>query len=648
MRIKLRKSEKKKFSRRMQKKMVVSFGIVSIAMIGLIGRLMYIEYTSGDKYEKIVLSQQEYDSKTIPYQRGNIVDSKGTILATSIDVYNVILDCKVLNQNKDEIDATVNALVTVFPDLTSEQLHQYLTETPDSQYVVLEKKLNYDKVQPFVEMQDDDENYPNINNDAVWFEKEYQREYPYGNLAASVIGFASSGNVGTIGLENYYNNTLNGVNGREYGYLNTDNNFEKTIKDATDGNNIVSTIDVNMQSIVEQKILDFNQANANTYRANEDGSKHTAAIVMDPNTGEILAMANYPTFDLNNPRDLSAYYSEDELIAMTEEEKMDILNSIWENFCVTYTYEPGSTAKPFTVATGLETGTIFEGDTFYCDGGEPFNGRTIHCVSRVGHGMETLQTSLMDSCNDALMQMSYRIGTENFIKYQNIFGFGLRTNVDLPGETRTDTLIYNETNMKPVDLATNAFGQNFNTTMIQLGSAFCSLINGGNYYQPRVIKEIQDAKGNVVQTISPTVLKQTISQETSDTVRGYLEAVVGEGTGGGAKVEGYSMGGKTGTAEKLPRGNDNYLVSFIGFAPADEPQVVVYVIVDEPNVESQSHSSYAQAIAKEIFTEILPYMNIYPDEGDNAVQPDPNAEEVVEDGIFEGNEDPIELTPAGE
>ena len=202
----------------MQKKLIVMFLVVTVLLVGLIGRLMYIEYTSGDKYEKIVLSQQEYDSRIIPYQRGDIVDTKGTILATSVDVYNVILDCKVLNQNKDDIEPTILALTTCFPDLKAEDIRQKLTENAASQYVVLLKKLPYDTIQPFVEMQGDDKNYPNVNSDAVWFEKEYIRNYPYGSLAASLIGFVSGGNVGTIGMENYYNSTLNGINGRQYGY----------------------------------------------------------------------------------------------------------------------------------------------------------------------------------------------------------------------------------------------------------------------------------------------------------------------------------------------------------------------------------------------------------------------------------------------
>ena len=249
-----------------------------------------------------------------------------------------------------------------------------------------------------------------------------------------------------------------------------------------------------------------------------------------------------------------------------------------------------------------------------CDGSEVVGGHTIHCVNRSGHGVETIKDALMDSCNDALMQMSYAIGPENFCKYQQVFNFGLKTNIDLPGEARTSDVIYHLSDMNATALATNAFGQNFNVTMIQLISAYSSIVNGGSYYQPHVVNKITDENGNTVKTIEPTLLKQTVSKETSETISSYLEATVSEGTAKTAKVDGYSMCGKTGTAQKLPRSERNYLVSFIGSVPAKDPKVVAYVVVDQPNSESQPHRTFAQNIAREILEEVLPYMNVYPDE----------------------------------
>ena len=611
-----------KFNKKMQKKLVVLFVIIALLLLGLIVRLMYIEHTSGKKYEKKVLSQQKYDSTVIPYQRGNITDCKGTILATSVDVYNVILDCKVLNSDSADIGPTIDALITCFPQLNETDLRNLITDKPKSQYNVLAKKLSYEEIRAFEDKQaaekeasdkksGDAEKKGKING--VWFEKEYQREYPYGSLASAVVGFTTSGNLGMNGVENSYNSVLNGTNGREYGYLNSDSNFEKTVIDAQNGNDVTLTIDANIQKIVEDKIAAFEEEYRDAAREGA-GSKHVGVIVMNPQNAEVLAMANYPNYDSSNPRDLSAYYTQEEIDAMDDDAELDALNQLWSNFCITYTYEPGSTVKPFTVACGLDTGTLDPNRTFICDGYETISGHDIHCVNTNGHGLETVEDALKNSCNDALMQMSYDIGPENFSKYQQIFGFGTKTNIDLPGEARTDSLIYTEDQLSTINLATNSFGQNFNVTMIQVASAFCSIINGGNYYQPHVVKKITDENGNVIQEDNGTLLKKTVSSSTSELLKQYLYATVSDGTGKYAKVPGYSMGGKTGTAQKLPRGQGNYLVSFIGFAPVDNPQLLVYVVVDEPNAEEEFHSTFAQEIAKGIFEETLPYLNIYPDE----------------------------------
>ena len=619
------KKPNRKLSRGMRKKLIVLFTLLTVCLCALIGRLMYINYTSGEKYEKKVLSMQSYDSVTIPYQRGDIVDRNGTVLATSVAVYNVIMDCSVMTSEskvdgekvQKYLEPTIEALVECFPELDKGTLYEYATERSDSKYIVLLKKLPYEKIQPFVQLQealDEDGKKVNPNIKGVWFEKEYQRRYPFDSLASSVLGFVSSGNVGTVGLENFYNDTLNGINGREYGYLNSESDFEKTVIAPQDGNTLVTTIDANIQSVVEKKILEFNAAYTNNHRDGA-GSINTAVIVMNPNTGAVLAMAEYPTFDLNNPRDVSGLFTEAELENVSAEAQMDALNQLWRNFCVSETYEPGSVQKPFTIAGGLETGKLNTNMSFLCDGHETISGSTIGCVNRNGHGMETLETSLMDSCNDALMQMSTNyIGISDFTKYQSAFGFGQKTGIDLPGEAYTASLVYTEENMKTIDLATNSFGQNYNCTMIQVASAFSSLVNGGTYYQPYMVSKVLGADGGTISVTDPMVLKQTVSKSTSEILKKYMYNTVTSGTGSTAKVDGYSLGGKTGTAEKQPRNQGNYLVSFIGFAPYDNPELVIYCIVDEPNTEDQPHSYYAQNIVREILEEIFPYMNIYPDE----------------------------------
>ena len=634
-----------KFSRKMRSKLMLLFAIVVLLMFGLIGNLMYIIYTSGEKYEKKVLSLQSYDSTTIPYQRGDIVDCNGTILATSVAVYNVILDCSVMTDKEEYIDPTIQALVECFPDLDSNTLYSYARERKDSKYIVLEKKLSYDLIQPFVELQeavDEKGNKVNPNIKGVWFEKEYQRTYPYGSLAGSVIGFTSAGDVGTTGLENYYNDILNGVNGREYGYLNSDNDFEKTVIPAQDGYNIVATIDENVQAIVEAKIREFAESYRD-YAREGAGAEEIAVVIMNPNTGEILAMAQYPDFDLNNPRDLSKYYTQEQLSEMSDDEVYRALNSLWRSYAVSETYEPGSVQKPFTVACGLETGTLTTDMTFLCDGFEEIGDYRIHCVNRTGHGMETVEGSIMDSCNDALMQMSYLIGPENFSDMQAIMGFGQKTGIDLPGEAYTASLIYGS-DMSKIDLATNSFGQNFNCTMVQMTSAFCSLINGGTYYQPHVVSKITDANGNTVSTITPTVLKQTMSEGTCDIIKEYMYHTVSEGTGKTAKVDGYSMGGKTGTAqmydeETHKRKEKCYLVSFMGFVPYENPELVIYCVIDQPNSDDQAHSSYAQNVVREILEEVLPYLHIYPDEELTGMNSDKT---ITGTEVIERNEPPAE------
>ena len=604
-----RRKKPKKLLRRMHNKLYIVFGVLCILFVALIFRLMYIEYTSGEKYEKIVLSQQEYDSTIIPYKRGDIVDSKGTVLATSVDVYNVILDSKVLHANEEKISSTIAYLTQCFPEITADQVNQEITDNPDREYTVLAKHVSYEEKAAFEALMNGEDTKDQIAG--IWFEKEYTRTYPYNSLASAMIGFANA-TTGVIGLENQYNDTLNGTNGRSYGYLNADSNLEQTVIEPENGYSLVATIDTNIQSIVESAILQANEEMKQETEGQATGSNNTAVLVMDPQNGDVLAMASYPNFDLNNPKDLSAYFTEEELAGMSDEDKMNQLNKLWQNYTISNTFEPGSTFKPFTEAMGLDSGSLRGDETYICDGSEWVSGHEIHCVNRSGHGTEDLRGALRDSCNDALMQMGRAIGPANFAKYSREYGFGQKTGIDLPGEASTASLIFSEEQLARTEsnLAVSSFGQGFNVTMIQLASSFCSLINGGNIYQPHVVKKIVDGSGNTVQEISPVVTKETVSQEVSDTLRDYMYTVVSEGTGAKAAVEGYAIGGKTGTAEKVPRGSGNYVVSFIGFAPVDDPQVVVYVVVDEPHVADQSHCSQSSYIAKNIFSQILPYMNI--------------------------------------
>ncbi len=588
----------------MQKKLVSLFLAIVLAFVILVLRITYINASSGSSYTKVVLDQQQYNSRIIPFKRRDIVDRNGTKIATSERVYNVILDVAAMLSDKDNVEPTIRVLNECF-GIEEEKVRKVIEETPSSRYSILLKGVDYETSQRFEEIDGDNENYPNVAG--IWLEDDYIRRYPYNTLASDVIGFTVNGNLGSNGIEAAYNSILNGADGREYGYLDEDSTFERTVKEPNNGNTVVSTIDLQVQSIVEKHILAFNETYKNGFVTGE-GSKTTAVIVMNPQNGEILAEASYPNYDLNHPRDLTKYYTEEEIAAMSDEEKLEKYNQLWNNFCVSEFYEPGSTFKPFTIAAGLETGALTGEESYVCGGMLHIGDHDIHCSHREGHGSQSLKRSLENSCNVALMYIGQAIGKEEFCRYQKVFGFGEYTGIDLPGEALG--LLYDVKDMDPASLATNAFGQNFNVTMTQLSAAFCALINGGDYYKPHVVRQIWDENGNLIENKNPVLLKRTISKETSDIVKDYMLGVVQEGTGTKAAVEGYDVGGKTGTAEKQPRGNKKYLVSFIGYAPQENPEVVVYAVIDEPNVAEQASSAYAMQLASDIMKDIFPYLGI--------------------------------------
>jgi stage V sporulation protein D (sporulation-specific penicillin-binding protein) len=472
------------------------------------------------------------------------------------------------------------------------------------------KKLTYDEIKDFKDFAENNANGEAKNVKGVWFEDEYERFYPYKSLACHAIGFTVSGNVGQGGLEGYYNDELNGTNGREYGYLTQDMTLERTTKAPINGYNVISTIDANAQNIVEKKINNF---------MNQTGAKNVSVLVMDPNSGEVLAMANSNSYDLNEPYEDSAiaYQFEsgesgsisEQIKALSDDERLEHLNQAWRNFIISDGFEPGSTYKTFTIAGALEDGVLNGDEEFFCGGKLTVADADIHCHNHEGHGQVSVEKALTQSCNVALMQIAQAEGRKTFSKYQDVFGFGQSTHIDLSGEAYG--LIYKEDKLNPVELATASFGQGLTVTMMQVGTAFCSVINGGDYYEPHLAKQIVDENGGVIKNIEPTILRKTVSSETSVFMRNALAEVVSNGTARKAQVEGYTIGGKTGTAEKLPRGNGKYLLSFIGFAPVENPQVVVYVTVDEPHVEDQASSGLGTIIAQSIFEELLPYMNIY-------------------------------------
>ena len=610
-------------------KLVWLFGMVVLAFVGLGIRITVINASQGNQYSKQVLSQsqQKYDSRVIPFKRGDITDRNGVVLATSEKVYKVILDCKVVNTKEEYVEPTIKALVDVM-GLDEETVRKKLEDetTKDSQYQILQSNVSINQKKAFEDYTDvsgeeakekltKEEIAERSNIKGVWFEEDYRRVYPLNSTASHLVGFTYTGNSADWGIEGYYSSTLNGVNGRQFGYYNSDADVEQNIIDPINGNSVESTIDLNIQQVVEKYISNFMDGMANGPRGAE-GAANVGVIVANPKNGEILAMATDNPYDLNNPRDLTSYYSQDEINGMDNDTMLENLYGIWKNYCISDAFEPGSTVKPLTIGAALDADVVQPSDTFVCDGYQMFGGTRIRCAIYPGaHGTETLSDLIKHSCNDGLMQIGALLGSEEFLKYQKIFNFGATTGIDLPGEATG--ILHTEESLSSgsTELASASFGQGYTCTMIQEIAAICSVINGGYYYQPHVVSKILNEDGDVIKDVQPVVTKQTVSSDVSALIRQYMGTVMeSDGTGAAAKVDGYSMGGKTGTAQKYPREEKKYLVSFIGFAPLDDPQVVVYVVVDEPNTEYQADSLYAQYIYKGVMTEILPYLNIFQDE----------------------------------
>jgi len=636
----------------MQGKLVILLILVLLAFAGLCLKLIFIVKDDGDQYKRQVLRQQKYESTTIPFKRGEILDAKGNKLASSEKVYNLIIDTRNMREKPENVDVTLNALKACFPTIDLTEIRAYMSSHENSMYYVVEKQLSYDQVKAFEKKKSDiktakaeqlKKNKEEKKKDnttevkigevaGVWFEEEYKRVYPNNDLASDIIGFVGKDNSGSYGLEEYYNDVLNGSDGRQYGYLNEEETLERTTIPATDGYSVVTTIDANIQQIIEKYLYQFNEDNKNAAR-DGNGANNLGCIIMDVDTGAILGMASYPNFNLNDPTDISRLIGSKKVEADgkipydavvltesnieeelgTEEEKKMNLNNLWKNFCISTTYEPGSTYKPFTVACGLESGKLTGNEYYTCNGSLPVADHNIKChnYKKGGCGTLSVKGAVENSCNVSLMLMSRQIGEDTFLSFADKFNFGLKTNIDLTGESRTNTLVFTKETMGETELATSSFGQVFNATMIQMITGYCSLINGGYYYEPHVVSKIVASDGSVVKNIRPRLLKQTISAQTSAQIVDYCVGVVEEGTGKSARPAGYMIGGKTGTAETIPRDRTNYVLSFMGFAPADNPQIAIYVVVDRPNSWAQDSVSYATKLCRSILTEVLPYMNIY-------------------------------------
>ena len=597
---KRRRKPIKRLNNAMKKRTIIACAFIALLFVIVIGRLVYFTVFKNDIYKRQVLAQQRYSSQTLPYKRGDILDRDGNILATSQKIYTLILEPKNILLNKKTKKATLDALHK-YMNLDKEALRKFVEARKNSYYAVYENDLSYSDVEDLKHFLNSGKA---SNVSGIVFEEKYKRRYPNQSLASQVIGFVSNGSNGTGGIEQYYNSTLSGVDGRKYRYLNEELELDSSIVEPENGKTVVSTIDSNIQKLAEDQLSKFEK---------KYGSKGSSILVMNPNNGEVYAMANSTSYNLEAPRDdknLLKKYSKKEISKMSEKKKMAAFNEIWKNPIVSTSFEPGSTYKPFTVAAGLEEGILTGNETYYCDGYQKVGPHTIHCSHRNGHGLITLSQSISLSCNDALMQIAAKEGKNVFTKYQKNFNFGKKTGIDLPGEAQTASLLHDAKDMTAADLATSSFGQSFNCSMIQMASAFSSLINGGYYYKPHVVKQLRSSSGEVVSNIEPTVVKQTVSKETSDKLRKYMKETVESGTGTKAKMKDYTAGGKTGTAQKIPRSAGTYIVSFCGFAPVENPQVLVYVVIDEIQKGEQTNTGLAVEMAKNVLKGSLKELNV--------------------------------------
>lgn len=599
----------------MRRKLTIAFGVASAVLFALALYLVFMIRDNGESYQKKILTQQDYSATVVPFRRGSIVDRNGTVLAYSEEVYNLILDPSVIlyspknDGSQPNRKATVDALCQSL-DLEREAVEKVLNENPESQYIRMARQLSAAQRDSFNQAMESynkarDSEGKSLHSDkvtGVWFETEYKRTYPENTLACTVQGFSGADAAeGHWGIEEYYNQYLSGIDGRKYSYMNHNGEREQVLQNAENGSTVVSTIDWYIQSIVEKKIKEYIEDPSHEY-------KNVGVIVMDPTNAEILAMATDKSFDPNHPMDLSHSYSQKELALMTEEELTEARNQMWRNFTISDANSLGSVGKTLTVAMGLEEAAVSEESTFVCDGGEDINGVYVGCTAK--HETLSLEEVLWWSCNDGVMNIVGRLNVPSMLRYQRNFGFGSRTGVDLPGEA--GGFIFSEENMSAVDMATSSFGQGYSATMLQMAAAYCALINGGYYYQPRIARQIVDENGSLVKKIEAELVKTIVTEETSAFLRKALfNTVESWSSASEGHIDGYKVGGKTSTAQKYPIEDERFLIAYIAFAPSDNPQLLVFAVVDEPEHEgTQVSNEGAVILEREIMREILPYIGI--------------------------------------
>lgn len=561
-----------------KKKNLVVFSVAVVLMTSLLGRLAYLMIVEAEYYQKLADDLHERE-REIKAARGEILDRNGVVLAENETVCTV---------------SVIHSQITDFETVAS-VLAEYLELDENDVMDILEKNTSMETIESNVSLEIGDAiREENLNG--VKVDEDYKRYYPYGELASKVLGFTGSDNQGIIGLEVEYNSYLEGVNGTiltttDATGVELDGVAEERIEPIA-GNSLQISLDYNIQAYVQQEaeiLLEEKEAEA------------VQVIVMDPQNGEILAMVNVPEFDLNDPFTLEI---ETEL---SDEEYQDALNQMWRNGCISDTYEPGSTFKIITAAAAFEEDIVELDDVYNCSGSITIDGTTIRCHKDGGHGTETFVEAIQNSCNPVFISLGIELGAERFYSYFESFGLLNLTNVDLPGEA--STIMHQLEDINGVELATISFGQSFQITPIQLATTVSSIINGGTRVTPHLGMDILDTQGNIIKELQYEVEEGIVSEETSETMQMLLESVVSEGSGINAYIEGYEIGGKTATSETIPRSEDKYISSFIGFAPADDPQVLIIALVYDPQGVYYGGTIVAPVVG-EIFDNILPYLGI--------------------------------------
>lgn len=571
----------------------------------MFGRVLYMKVVHGAEYEAAAKNQQinRYDI-TIPPNRGSILDRNNQVLAISTTVYNVALDslqlAEVAEQYPEEQEKTLTTLCEYFPELDYNTLKQYVTVNPETGELYMNNHWKYlvKGIERSVK-----EELEAMNLKGVYFEKSSQRSYPLNSSACHLVGFTRGD--AQWGLEGYYNSYMEGTPGRSFILYNGADSVVHQDYDAKDGDTIITTIDYNIQKIAEEVVAET---------AAEWPAKNVAAMVMDPYTGEIYAMAESHSFDLNNPNEIPEWETDTKYTEnwdqLSSEEQLEYLNTMWKNFCVSDTYEPGSIFKPMLVAAALEEGVITPNSTFQCNGYTDIGGYRIKCNLVSGHGNINVEQIMAQSCNMGVIQIANLLGADKFYEYQREFGFGDYTGIDLPGEAAGQ--LHSKESIGPTELATMSFGQTFNCTSIQVIAAFSSLINGGNLVKPHVVSQIVDADGNVVLENDTEVVRRVISEKTSAYMRTALKATVENGLAKKLEIDGYSISCKTGTAQQGSREtNDLWTLSNMSYFPAENPKYIVFTVINQP-------SDYVEGVqtptpmTKKLIEGIIKYDNLEP------------------------------------